>query len=104
MTNLEALQATVAGYPLATNVYQKALTDRSLTASDTYAGTSQSFELAKADVYTVLSTAVNIQEGGYNLSMTDKSNFLKAANAIYERYGYPSVMDGARKIKGVNPW
>ena len=104
MTNLEALQATVAGYPLSTNSYVKALTDRSLTSTDTYAGKSQAFELATADLYVTLGTGANITEGGYSISISNRDTLLNMANSIYERYGMPTVSGGARKIKAIQPW
>jgi len=104
MTNLEALQATVAGYPIATNTYIKALTDRGITSTATYAGGSQAFDLATADVYMVLATAVNITEGGYTISVTDKQSLMKIANGLFSKWGYPIVGDVVRKVKSVQPW
>ena len=104
MTNLEALQATVAGYPIATNTFVKALTDRGITSTDTYAGGSQAFDLATADVYVVLVSGINITEGGYQIAITDKSNLLKLANGLYSKWGYPIVGDVVRKVKSVQPW
>jgi hypothetical protein len=87
MTTLEAIKSTVAGYPLAEGIFQKVLIDRGLTATAEYTGKSKQFELATADVYTVLVTAANINEGGYQVSVTDKSNFMKMASAIYQKWG-----------------
>lgn len=87
MTNLEAIQSTVAGYPLPENTFKKALTDRGLSATVEYPGKSKAFELATADVYSILATAVNITEGGFQISITDKSNFLKMADKIYSKWG-----------------
>lgn len=104
MTNLEALQATVAGYPLETNTFTKALTDRGITSGDTYMGTTKAFDLATADVYIILSTGVNISEGGYSISQSDKNSYLKIANGIYQKWGQATVGDTVRKVKAVNPW
>jgi hypothetical protein len=87
MTNLEALKSRIAGYPLEENTYLASLLDRSIVPEDNYTGKTEAFELATADVYIVLATGVNVTEGGYQLSLTDKSNFLKVAGKIYEKYG-----------------
>lgn len=100
MTNLEAIKSTVAGYPLADGIFQKVLIDRGLTATAEYTSKSEQFDLATADVYMVLVTAANISEGGYQVSVTDKSNFLKMANAIYQKWndvanGSPTISDSS---------
>jgi hypothetical protein len=87
MTNLEAIQATVGGYPLSDNVFTKALIDRGISAAGVYSGKSEGMELATADVYMVLVTAANVAEGGFQVSVTDKSNFLRMAESIYQKYG-----------------
>ena len=104
MTNLEALKGKVAGYPLSDDTFSVALKDRDLEAQTDYAGKSKAFDLAMADVYVVLATAVNVGEGGYQISMTDKSNFVKIANSIYAKWGEPSMTDSQPVVKGVSPW
>lgn len=86
MTVLEAIKATVAGYPLAEGIFQKVLIDRGLTATADYTGKSKQFELATADVLMVLVSAANITEGGFQVSVTDKSNFMKMADSIYRKW------------------
>jgi len=86
MTNLEAIQSSVAGYPLNVNVFHKALTDRGIAATDTYSGINSDFELATADIYMVLATAANISEGGFSASISDKQAFVKRADAIYMKW------------------
>jgi hypothetical protein len=104
MTNLEALQSVVAGYPLSTNTFIKALTDRGMTYTDTYSGRSQSMDLATADLYVVLATGANVTEGGYSINISNRDTLLKLANDLYQRWGYPSISGGVKKIKSVNPW
>jgi len=104
MTNLEALKAAVAGYPLSDNNITKVLTDRGITSTDTYAGKGEAFELAQADVYVLLATAGSISESGFTASMTQKDVLLKMANSIYATWGYPAVGEVVRKVKAVNPW
>jgi hypothetical protein len=91
MTNLEAIKSTVAGYPLSNDTFNRVLLDRGVLAAGQYSGSSQAFELAKADLYMTLVTAVQISEGGYQLSLTDKSNFMKMADAIYNRYSDAAI-------------
>lgn len=101
MTNLEALKASVAGYPLPDNTFQMVLLDRGITATDAYAGINKAFELAKADVYSILSTAASISEGGFSVSVTEKGRFSEMANRIYSKYGVtgtsPAVFDASDK-------
>lgn len=104
MTNLESLKATIAGYPMSDNAYSKALTDRGITSGSTYAGISSAFELARADLYVTLATGVNITEGGYSISVSDRDSLLKIANSIYSRWGYPAVGGGNLRVKSVQPW
>lgn len=105
MTNLEAIKSKTAGYPLSEDTYVVALLDRGLNAAVDYAGKSKEFELATADVYIVLATAVNVTEGGYQISLTDKTNFLKVANKIYEKHGEKGPLsEDEPTITGVSPW
>lgn len=86
MTNLEALTAA-ANYPIEENKIKKILIDRGIDEAGTYAGQNQAFELATADLYTLLVSSANVAEGGYNVSMTDKGNMMKMASAIYTKHG-----------------
>ena len=104
MTNLEALKGKIAGYPLSDNTFLTALLDRGLDPQTEYAGKSRAFELAMADVYIVLVTGVIIAEGGYQISITDKTNFLKMANAIYKKYGEQPFSDSTPTVTGISPW
>ena len=92
MTILEALKSVVS-YPVSTNTVETIAITRGLTSSATFdqsVALSSAFELAKADVYTHVVGAANISEGGYSVSMTDKSNMMKLAGAIYAKYGETS--------------
>ena len=104
MTNLEALKAAVAGYPLTDNNCIKALTDRGITYTGTYAGKGEAFELAQADMYVLLATAGSISESGFSASVNEKAVLLKLANSIYATWGYPAVGEVIRKVKAVYPW
>jgi len=86
MTNLEALSAAV-NYPVEEIKLNKVLIDRGLVYYETYPGINKAFELATADLYTLLVSSANIGEGGYSISMTDKSNMLKLASGILSKYG-----------------
>lgn len=104
MTNLEVLQSKVAGYPVDGNTFEAILIDRGLSALAEYSGKSKAFELAHADLYIVLLTSANITEGGFQISMTDKSNFMKFASGIYRKWDEPNPLDKEPQIIGANPW
>lgn len=86
MTNLEALSASV-NYPIEAVKLQKILIDNGLNDADVYAGITKAFELATAAAYTLIVTSANLSEGDYQISATDKSNLIKMASGIYEKYG-----------------
>lgn len=86
MTNLEALSAA-CNYPIDTLKLQKILIDNGLNDSDSYTGLTQPFEIATAALYTLIVTSANLSEGDYQVSATDKSNLLKMASGIYDKYG-----------------
>lgn len=89
MTILEALKSVVS-YPVSSNTVEAISITRGLTSSATFdqsVALSSAFELAKADVYAHVVGAANISEGGYSVSMTDKSNMIKMASAIYAKHG-----------------
>ena len=105
MTNLEAIKSTAIGYPVEESVFERILLDRGLSGSESYAGKSKAFELAKADVYVTLLTAANITEGGLQVSLTDKSNFMKVASGIYDRYGeFNPLKERQPEISSISPW
>lgn len=104
MTNLEALKSTAVGYPVGENTFLKILIDRELAADAEYPGKTRETELAQADLYVALLTGANIQEGGFQVSMTDKSNFFKVASGIYDKWGEPNPLNSQPTIQSVNPW
>ena len=87
MTNLEALKAMSGGYPISENSFLLILTDRKIEPAGDYTEKTQAFELAVADIYKMLVTSINITEGGFTVSVTEKANLSKMANAIYSKYG-----------------
>jgi hypothetical protein len=104
MTNLEALKSTAIGYPVGESTFQKILIDRGLIADAEYPGKTKETELAQADLYVSLLTAANIQEGGFQVSMTDKSNFAKVASGIYNKWDEPNPIGSQPIIQSVSPW
>lgn len=86
MTNLEALTATV-NYPIESFKVEKLLIDQKLDATTVYSGTSKAFDLATASMYQLIATSANISEGDMQISVTEKTTFLKLASAIYEKHG-----------------
>ena len=70
--------------------YKVALLGRGLIYTDEYTN-RRAMDLAQADlIYTVI-TSPNITEGGYSVSFTSRTALLEIANAIYSRYGNPSI-------------
>lgn len=105
MTNLEALKGKVAGYPLKDEAYLSVLIDRKLGSQDEYEGKSKAFDLAMADLYITLITGVNISEGGYQISIAERNNFIKVANGLYIRHGEkPFLEDPQPIVTGASPW
>ena len=104
MNNLEAIRSLAVGYPVDENTFLRILVDRGLAADGEYTGKSKAFDLAQADLYVVLLTAANITEGGFQVSMTDKTNFMKVASALYDKWGDPNPLKQASSITGASPW
>lgn len=105
MTNLESIQSVAIGYPIDANTFLRILIDRGLISSEEYAGKSKAFELAQADVLVSLITAANISEGGFQVSLTDKSNFLKVASGLYEKHGEVNPLaEKQPTVQGGSPW
>lgn len=89
MTILEALKS-VSTYPISDSIANRILIKRGLTDSSEFnqsIAISKDFELCEADVYTCLVSGTNISESGYSVSLTDKSNLMKLASAIYSKHG-----------------
>ena len=84
MTNLEAIKARLS-YPLTENAFKLALQDRGLTSAGIYTG-GEAFDLAYADTITMLVAAPDTSEGGFNISLPDKTHLLRLADGIYTTY------------------
>lgn len=95
MTNLEAIKAKL-NYPLSENAFILALQDRELTSNGIYAA-SEAFDLAYADAITTLVTVPNITEGGYQVSLTDKTALLNLADGIYTKYEEVNPISSLKK-------
>jgi hypothetical protein len=97
MTNYEALSASV-NYPVDKIKVQKILIDNGLNETDSYSGLNKEFELAMASMYVLLVTSANITEGDFQVSATDKSNYLILASGIYSKYGVDNPLEKKPKI------
>lgn len=89
MTILEAIKEAI-GYPISTNRASMTLIKRGLTGTDEATQTvlnSKEFDLATADLMFWMLTAPNVSEGGYSLSITDKSSLKSIASGIYSKWG-----------------
>lgn len=105
MTNLDALKSNSIGYPVSENTFLRILIDRGLSPANEYVGKSRGMELAVADLYSNLITAANVAEGGFQVSLTEKANFIKLASGIYDKYDEPNPFKEQQPaVKGVSPW
>uniref|UniRef100_A0A6M3JWL0 Uncharacterized protein n=1 Tax=viral metagenome TaxID=1070528 RepID=A0A6M3JWL0_9ZZZZ len=95
MTNLEAIKAKL-NYPLSENAFILALEDRGIYSEGVYVS-GESFDLAYADAITTLVTAPNIQEGGFTVSLADKTSLLNLADKIYTKYGVANPISSLKK-------
>ena len=99
MTNLEALGAAV-NYPVDKIKLQKLLIDNGLIETDEYIyPVTKPFELATAGLYVLLVTSPNISEGGFSLSMAEKTELSKLAAGIYYKYDIQNPLNKTPKIK-----
>jgi len=95
MTNLEAIKAKL-NYPLTDNAFILALQDRGLASAGVYSG-GESFDLAYADAITTLATVPNVSEGGYQISLSDKTALLALADGIYTKYSVTNPIKSSLK-------
>ncbi len=104
MTYLEAIKAKLS-FPLSdANSYVLALSDRGLTSTDTYVA-GEPFDLAYADSIVMILTTPNISEGGYSISLTDRTALINLANGIYAKYGVANPVSSLKPTaKFVNRW
>ena len=88
MTIAQALQS-YSNYPVPSLLLQRVAAERGLALDEFYdsdIAASKSYRLAKADVYYYYGTAPDIKEGDISLSLSQQSNFLFMAKAIYQEY------------------
>lgn len=105
MTNFEAIQASVM-YPVEDPQLKKVLFDRDLSPEEDYSrANKKALDLAMADLYVVMVTTPQITEGGYQLTLTDKSNLMKVASSLYVRNGEADPFgDKTPTVTGASPW
>lgn len=92
MTILEALKSTV-NYLVNDNQANLILIKRGLTGTatiDQTVATGKAFELAQADLLAFLVSAINVSEGGYSISLSEKALIQKQASGIYSKHGEPN--------------
>ena len=100
MTNREALAAKI-NIKLAPEKLDVSLIDHNLSPESQYVGPSKEFDLALADIYVLLVTTPMVQEGGYQLNMTEKAQLIKLADGIFSKYGLPSPLSKTITIKRI---
>ncbi|TXK52386.1 hypothetical protein FVR03_01330 [Pontibacter qinzhouensis] len=102
MTNLEAVQSVVgANYPLRETAYTKALIDAGLSPEGEYTiANRKSVDLCAAALILTLITSADIREGGYQVSISEKSVLLSIRSAILASHGVP---DHTKPTINANP-
>ena len=105
MTNLEAIRADMI-YPLEDGNLEKALIDRGVSPSGDYSlSVKGDIELTRADLFVKMLAVPNIQQGGIVISLTEKSNLMKAASAIYLKNGEDDPFAiSIPTVSGASPW
>ncbi|MBO4960895.1 MAG: hypothetical protein J6C80_01500 [Flavobacteriales bacterium] len=91
MTILEALKMTV-GYPLDEKYLERIFIDRNIDGGAAYSGPTESFMLARADVYMMLSTTPSVTMDGFSITIEDREMLAQMAESIYRRYGHVEDM------------
>lgn len=89
MTQLEALRSVIGvNYPFDDNMYDKALIDQGLVGTDDYAaGNAKSIDLAVVGLIPTLIAACDIKEGGYSVTVADRTALLKLRSLLLAKYG-----------------
>ena len=89
MTNLEAVKSTVGiNYPLEENTFLKALVDAGLTPEAEYVKESgKAVDLCAAALILVLLTSADVQEGGYRVSISERSALERTRKALLAKHG-----------------
>lgn len=106
MTNLEALQS-IAGinYPMDANIYLKALIDNKIISTEDYVlENERSIDLCFAGILKTQITAVDIKEGGYQVTNADRNAMIEILNGIYAKYGLPLFTVGSKINNASNLW
>lgn len=85
MTISESL-LSLSLYPISNNTIEKICINRGLNSGDVYSESTESYELAEADVYLFLHTSPDIKEQEVSFSQDDRDRFLNIANNIYSKY------------------
>ena len=62
---------------------------------------SKEFELSVADLYKWVATTPNISEGGYSVSVSDKSTYLALAEKLYAKHEEAGLIPGLRDMSSV---
>ena len=88
MTVSESL-LSLSNYPIPENTIEKICINRGLDCASDYDGTSQTYELAEADVYMFLYASPDVSEQEVSFSQDDRDRFLNLANTIYGIYDDP---------------
>lgn len=86
MTFLKALKMAV-GYPLDETYLERVFIDRGIDPQQEYCGVTESFMLARADVYMMVASTPNVTMDGFSITVADRDMLAAMAESIYRRYG-----------------
>lgn len=100
MNNKEALAAKI-NFKVADVKLEVALLGHNISPTAENTGTSKDFDLALADIYILLVTTPAVQEGGYQLNMTEKLQLTRLAEGLFSKYGLPSPFSKTITIKRI---
>ena len=106
-TKKQALRAAI-NYPLSDDAITKALIEAGLNGDDEFtAADSKAIDICAAGLILVLITSANETEGGFSLSVSDRTSLLTTRSLLLRKWGEPDNMIAQAVqpvIKGIKKW
>jgi len=89
MTNLEAVKGTVGlNYPLDASVYSKAMIDAAIEPEGVYSKeNAKAVDVCAASLILTLLTSPDLREGGYQVTLADRTVLLNVRKALLSKHG-----------------
>lgn len=102
LTKKQALRSKI-NYPLSDDAITTALIEAGLNGDDEFtAEDSKSIDLCAAGLILVLLTSGNESEGGFSLSLSDRSSLSSVRSLYLKKWGEPDLSQP--QLKAVNKW